>query len=106
MGVFARLQVPFGQASGGTKVLAIGVADQITRLRFFAGTVAAAATVQFVDSDGNPLSGAMPLAINGGLVIPASREEDLCIAAPAGKGISIITSAPCHGVAIFTRHPG
>jgi len=59
-------------------------------------------TIQFLDSDGNALTGPIDVGVRGGFIEPPTREIDQCLPAPRGKGITMRTTAPFNGYVLLS----
>ena len=98
---FSRVKID-QTSSAGVTVLKAGVTGQVVRLHSLIGTMAAAGTLTIEDSSTADLSGPMPLAANGGLVLPFQVYKHSCLAAGKGRGLQINTSQKFYGWAVVS----
>ena len=89
---FETVAINAGADASTAVVTAGGTGEQVWVYAAF-GTLGAAGTVVFEDSDGTDLTGAMTLDANGGLVLPISPNANIpWIAGTTNKGLNIRTT--------------
>jgi len=84
-------------AAGASQTLATATAGRVQRLARLWGTLTTAGWIQFLDSDGSPLSAEITFGANALITIDPTREIDQMLAAPVGKGLVMRSSAPFRG---------
>jgi hypothetical protein len=99
--------VPISQAGAGTLQLAAKAADKCQRLHFLFGSITAGGTVQIQDKDGGALTGALPVATYGGVVVPFTADPRGAVR-PAGetvnKGLQLVsTGGGFNGFAVVSQ---
>lgn len=97
------------QAAAGRTTIYAGLSGHTIRLHELVGTMTAAGTAMVCyDNDGagtsqTAISGIIPLASTGGMVVPFRAEKAGCLATPAGKYLTIVTvGGAFHGWAIVS----